>query len=75
MNLQIHFKKLTEKIPPRAKLQAEELWEDIAHDLKFELNIKYPPIDENHSTIKKMCEFIEPGTHRSTNIKVKIEIL
>ena len=23
--------------------------------------------------IKKMGDFIEPGTHRSTNIKVKIE--
>ena len=25
--------------------------------------------------IKKMGDFIEPGTHRSTNIKVKIETL
>ena len=27
------------------------------------------------SAVKKMGNFIEPGTHRSTNIKVKIEIL
>ena len=25
--------------------------------------------------VKKMGDFIEPGTHRSTNIKVKIETL
>ena len=30
--------------------------------------------DWSHVT-KKMGDFIEPGTHRSTNIKVKIETL
>ena len=30
---------------------------------------------QNDTLLKKMGDFIEPGTHRSTNIKVKIETL
>ena len=31
--------------------------------------------DDNIATHLKMGDFIEPGTHRSTNVKFKIETL
>ena len=45
---------------------------DFSRNLKYILSLKFLMIWEKQ---KKMGDFNEPGTHRSTNIKVKIETL